>query len=106
MRLSPWGRVVAISALLVVGGAVALAVAALATTHNRAVDFPVAGALEGLSFDLADGNIEIVGGAEAVRVFRREHYAFGHYAETRKAVSGNTLSIHSRCPRPLLGPCS
>jgi hypothetical protein len=101
MRLSPWGRVGAISALLVVGGAVALA-----TTRNRDVDFPVNGTLEGLSFDLAGGNIEIVGGAEAVKVSRREHYAFGHFANTDKTVSGTTLRVRSRCPRPLLGPCS
>ena len=34
MLLSPWGRVVAISALLVVGGALALAIGALASTRE------------------------------------------------------------------------
>ena len=62
VRLSPWGRVVAISALLVVGGAVALAVGALASTRDRVVSYPVTGTLEGLTFDLGDGDIVIVGG--------------------------------------------
>src|SRR3954451_16357416 len=106
MRLSPWGRVVAISGLLVVGGAVTLAIGALATTQNRDVSYPVSGSLEGLSFALADGDIEIVGGAEAVQVRRLEHYAFGHSAQTRRTVDANTLRVLSRCPRPLLGPCS
>jgi hypothetical protein len=108
MRLSPWGRVVAISALLVVGGAIALAVGALATTHNRDVDYPGTGALDGLTFDLADGNIVVVGGGrrDQVQVRRREHYAFGHFADTRRTVAGNLLRVRSRCPRPLLGPCS
>ena len=47
VRLSPWGRVVAISALLVVGGAVALAVGALASTRDRVVSYPVTGTLAG-----------------------------------------------------------
>ena len=51
--LSPWGRVVAISALLVVGGALALAVGALASDHRREVSYPVTGTLNGLAFDLA-----------------------------------------------------
>src|SRR3954467_5589418 len=104
MRLSPWGRVVAISALLVVGGAVALAVGALATTHNRDVSYPVTGAPEALAFDLDAGNIVVVGGGQRdrVEVQRRERYAFGHFAQTERKVDGSVFRVHSRCPRPLL----
>ena len=79
MRLSPWGRVVAISALLVVGGLVALAIGGLATRERRLVSYPVTGALNGLAFDLGDGDITIVGGGrrDAVEIRRTERYAFG-----------------------------
>lgn len=108
MRLSPWGRVVAISALLVVGGAVALAVGALASTRERLVSYPVTGSLDGLAFDLGDGDIVIVGGGQrdAVEVRRTERSSFGHDAVTRRAVEGAVFRVHSRCPTSLLGPCT
>jgi hypothetical protein len=108
MRLSPWGRVVAISALLVVGGAIALAVGALASTRERLVSYPVTGSLDGLAFDLGDGDIAIVGGGrrDAVEVRRTERYSFGHDAVTRRAVDGGVFRVHSRCPSSLLGPCT
>src|SRR5262245_53070528 len=100
MRVSPWGRVVAISALLVVGGALVLAVAAIATTHAYRRSYPVVGALEGLRFDLADGDIEVVGGGERnnVQVSRTERYAFGHGPDTRRGAQGAVFSVRSRCP--------
>src|SRR5689334_21535915 len=108
MRLSPWGRVVAISALLVVGGALALAVAALASTHSYRRSYPVLGALEGLRFDLADGDITVVGGGQrdSVEVSRTERYAFGHGPDTRRGAQGPVFSVRSRCPSTLLGPCT
>lgn len=108
MRLSPWGRVVAISALLVVGGAVALAVGALASTRERLVSYPVTGSLDRLAFDLGDGDIVIVGGGQrdAVEVRRTERSSFGHDAVTRRAVEGAVFRVRSRCPTSLLGPCT
>jgi hypothetical protein len=108
MLLSPWGRVVAISALLVVGGAVALAVGAVASTEERRSTYPVTGSLEGLVFDLAEGDIEIVGGGtrDAVEVSRSERFAFGHRADTQRGVQGGVFSVQSRCPRSLLGSCT
>jgi len=108
MRLSPWGRVVAISALLVVGGAVALAVGALASTRERLVTFPVTGELSGLAFDLGNGDITVVGGGQrdAVQVRRTERYSFGHNVRTERAVGDGVFRVRSRCPFTLLGPCS
>jgi hypothetical protein len=108
MLLSPWGRVVAISALLVVGGAVALAFGAIASAREYRRAYPVLGAVESLRFDLADGDIVVVGGGQrdSVQVDRTERYAFGHGpATTRKAV-GAAFSVHSRCPTLLLGACT
>jgi hypothetical protein len=108
MRLSPWGRVVAISALLIVGGAIALALGALASTDRRLVSYPVTGALQALAFDLGDGDITIVGGGrrDAVEVRRTERYAFGHSPATTKRVEAGVLRVTSRCPTSLLGPCT
>jgi hypothetical protein len=106
--LSPWGRVVAISALLVVGGAIALAVGAMASTRPHLITYPVTGTVGGLAFDLADGDIEVVGGGQGdqVQVRRSERYAFGHGPRTTRAVEGSTFRVRSRCPTSLLGPCT
>src|SRR3954451_15104819 len=106
MRVSPWGRVVAISALLVVGAAAALAAGALASARERQVSYPVTGPLNGLTFDLGAGDIVIVGGGRSVIVTRTESYAFGHDARTTRTVSGGVLHVRSRCPTSLLGRCS
>src|SRR3954469_10681652 len=108
MRLSPWGRVVAISALLVVGGAVALAVGALASTHEYRRSYPVLGAVESLRFDLGDGDIVVVGGGQRdnVQVDRTERYAFGHGPATVRRAAGAPSAVRPRCPPLLLGPCT
>jgi hypothetical protein len=107
MRVSPWGRVVAISALLVVGGAVALAVGAFASTRERLITYPVTGALRGVAFDLGDGGIVLVGGGrrDAVTVQRTERFAFGHDAQTTRSVVDGVFRVRSRCPTSLLGKC-
>jgi hypothetical protein len=108
MLLSPWGRVVAISALLVVGGALALAIGALASTREVRLSYPVTGTLQGVSFDLGDGNIVIVGGGRraGVEVRHTERYAFGLEADTRRTVRAGVFGVRSRCPTSLLGPCT
>lgn len=108
MRVSPWGRVVLVSALLVVGGVAALVAGAFASAHERRVSYPVTGSLNGLAFDLGDGDIVIAGGGrrDSATVARTERYAFGHDAVTSRRVSGSVLRVRSRCPRTLLGRCS
>jgi len=108
MRLSPWGRVVAISALLVVGGLLALAIGSLASRERRLVSYPVTGALQGLAFDLGDGEITIVGGGrrDAVEVRRTERYAFGRVPETTRSAHGGVYKVTSRCPTSLLAKCN
>jgi hypothetical protein len=108
MRLSPWGRVVAISALVIVGGAVALALGALASTDRRLVSYPVTGTPQALTFDLGDGDITIVGGGrrDAVAIQRTERYAFGHSPVTHRSVAAGAFQVVSRCPTSLLGACT
>jgi putative adhesin len=108
MRLSSWGRVVAISALLILGGAVALAIGAVVSSDELRASYPVTGSLDGLAFDLGAGDIVIVGGGrrEAAEVERVERYAFGHGAKTEPAVDGGVFRVRSRCPTSLLGGCT
>jgi hypothetical protein len=108
MRLSPWGRVVAISALLVVGGAVALAVGAFASSEPRVVIYPVKGAVAGVTLDVGDGDVTVIGGGrrDSVEVQRSERYSFGHRPEVEHRVEGATFNVHARCPATLLGPCA
>src|SRR5688500_2727235 len=106
VRLSPWGRVVAISALLVVGGAVALAVGAFASTRDRVISYPVAGTLEGITFDLGEGDIVIIGGGrrDGVGMQRAGRLSCGHGPVTQRLVRGGVFGVKSRCPTSLLGP--
>ncbi|MBE2319893.1 DUF4097 family beta strand repeat protein [Solirubrobacter sp. CPCC 204708] len=106
--LSPWGRVVAISALLVVGGILVLAIASVASTEQVRPTFVVEGTLEGLTFDVADSDIVVVGGGrrDSVEVRRDERYAFGHRPRVEKLPRAGTFGLRSRCPTAVLGPCS
>jgi Putative adhesin len=108
MRLSPWGRAVAVSALVVVGAAAVLAIGALGTRHERLVSYPVGGELQGVSFDLGGADVQIVGGGPRARmtVQRLERYAFGHDARAVRTVSGGMLHVVSRCPTALPHSCS
>jgi len=108
MRMSPWGRVVAISALLVVGGLVALVTGGLVSREERLVSYPVTGALQSLTFDLGAGDITVVGGGQRddVAVRRTEHYAFGRLPRTTRSVSAGVFKVSSRCPTSLMARCS
>jgi hypothetical protein len=103
-----WGRAVTLSAVVVVGGAVALAAGEIGTARERVVSYPVGGALEGVAFDLGDGDIEVVGGGARGRmtVERTERFSFDHTAVTRRTVVGGVLRVRSRCPSAVPHSCS
>jgi hypothetical protein len=107
MRLSAWGRVVLASAVLVLGLIIALVASELATRREELISYPVSGAVAGLSFDVGDAAVEVVGAGAGreVDVQRRERSAFGHVPETRRTVAGGTFLVRSRCPDELLGSC-
>jgi hypothetical protein len=108
VRLTPWTRLVAICAVVVVGCLIALATFAIASQHERLVSYPVRGALNGLQLDLGDANVTIARGGRrtAVEIDRREDYSFGHSAETTHTVRNGTFVLRSRCPRTVLHSCS
>jgi hypothetical protein len=107
-RLSSWGRVVLVSAILVLGALVGLVASDLATRREELITYPVSGALAGLSFDVGDAGVEVVGGGPGreVGVQRRERSAFGHTPQTTRSVAGGTFMVRSRCPEELLRSCS
>jgi hypothetical protein len=107
-RISPWGAVVAVSALLVVGAAVALLVATVASSRERAVRFAVSGSLSGVSLDVGDADVEIAGGGRraVLEVQRTDRFAFGHDAVVRRSVAMGELRLRSRCPKAVPHTCS
>src|ERR687897_2396110 len=106
--LSPWGRVVAVSALLVVGGALALFVASVASTQATQPSFDIVGTVEALTLDIADSDVVVVGGGsrDAVEIQRTQRFAFGHAPRIEKRPEGSSFGLRARCPVSLLGPCS
>lgn len=107
-RISPWGAVVAISALLVVGAAAALLIATVASSHERAVRFALSGSLSGVSLDVGDADVEIAGGGrrQLLDVQRTDRYAFGHDAVATRTVAMGELRLRSRCPKAVPHACS
>lgn len=106
-HLSPWGRLVAASAALVLGTMLLMAIWGFASSERRITSFQVVGALTEISLDVDGADVEIVGGGNRPAVVRRtDRYAFGHAASVRRDVSGGGLRIISRCPRTPLQTCS
>jgi len=107
-RISPWGELVAISALLVLGAAAALLIATVASSHERAVRFAVSGSLSGVSLDVGNADVEIAGGGrrELVEVQRTDRLAFGHDAVVSRTVAMGELRLRSRCPKVVPHACS
>ncbi|HEX8854003.1 MAG TPA: DUF4097 family beta strand repeat-containing protein [Thermoleophilaceae bacterium] len=107
-RLSPWARVVTVSAVIVVGSLVALGAWALASREKRVVSYDVRGPVSGVALDLGDGDVKIVGGGRrsGIAVRRSERFTFGHDADTRRSVDGSTFRVRSRCPETVLHSCS
>src|SRR5919197_2537527 len=107
-RVSRWGVLVMVSALLVVGGAAALLIASVASSRERLVTFAVRGSLNGVALDVGDGDVVIAGGGQRalLEVERTDRFAFGHDADVRRAVVGGELRLRARCPSTLPSGCS
>jgi hypothetical protein len=107
-RLSPWGRVVSASAVLVVGCLVALAAWGFGTRRERVVSFDVRGTLQGVVLDLGEADVEVVRGTNTgqVAVQRTERYAFDRTARASRGIDAGVLHVRSRCPVTVLHTCS
>lgn len=107
-RLSPWARLVTLSAVVVIGVLLALAVGALASSRERLVTFAVAGELDGVSLDLGASDVDVVPSMQGstVRVERLDRFTFGHSADVQRTIEAGRLRLRSRCPRTVLHACS
>jgi hypothetical protein len=107
-HLSPWGRLVTVCAVLVLGCLLALSVAALASTKHEIVSFPVRGSVNGVVLDLGGADVGVGRGGRnpGVDVQRTERYAFDHQPVVRRQVSGGIFRLRSRCPATVLHSCS
>jgi hypothetical protein len=107
-HLSPWARLVIACAVVVVGCAVALAIAAVVSDKERLVTGVVRGSLNGVALDVGEADVEVVrgGNRESVELQRTERFTFDHGPEVRRSITGSTLRLYSRCPTTLLHTCS
>ncbi|QEC47876.1 hypothetical protein FSW04_10040 [Baekduia soli] len=107
-RLSPWGRVVAVSGAIVGVVVVGMVAWSVAAAHERRVSYSVSGALEGLSLDLGNADLVVVGAGRSasVAVSHVDHYGFGHGPEVRRTVTGGVFTVRSRCPKTVLHACT
>jgi hypothetical protein len=103
-RLSPWGRLVAASATLVVGAVLLVVGWGVASGQERQVSYAVQGSVNGLALDVGSGDVEIVGIGRrpAVEVVQRARYAFGHDVLTRRSVAGGVFRLRGRCPTTVI----
>jgi hypothetical protein len=108
LRLGPWGRLVAVSTLVLAGGLVVLAGWGLASSERRIAAYDVRGDLSGVTLDLHGADAEIVGGGERsiLTVRREERLSFGHESDVSREVSDGVLLIRSRCPRAVPASCA
>jgi hypothetical protein len=107
-RRSRWTQLVAVSAVAVVGVALAIAVWWAVSSERRVTSYAVRGPLEAIALDLGNADAEIVGARDepVVEVRRTDRYAFGQPALSRREVSDGVLRLRSRCARAILGACS
>jgi hypothetical protein len=96
------------SAVLVIGSAIALTIARVASGGERLATYPVRGSLNGIALDLGDGDVVVAGGGSRtdVAVQRTDRYTFGHAAVARRSVRDGVFRVRSRCPRTALHSCS
>jgi hypothetical protein len=107
-RVTPWTRLVAVCAVIVVGCLVTVGALAVASQGERVVSYPVRGSLNGLRLDMGDAEVVIARGGRrpAVEISRRENFAFGHTAKATRVVRAGVFVLRSRCPRTVLHSCS
>jgi len=105
---SSWGWLVTVSAFALLSAVLVMVVWWGATTEERTGTYVVRGTVNGVTLDIGDADVDIVGGGTqaALQVSRTDRFAFGHPAEAQRVVREGTLHLRSRCPATLVGSCS
>jgi len=106
--LSPWGRLVAVCAVLVLGFVGLLAAWALASREERVVTSAVDGSVDGLDLDLGDADVAVVGGGRrpAIGMERTDRFSFGQDASIARRLDGSVMRVRARCPKGVPDLCS
>lgn len=88
--------------------AIVLAIWSVASSQQRRVVYAVQGAVSGVSLDLGDADVVVVGGGRttSVSVQHADRYGFGHAPVAQRSVAGGVFRVRSRCPRTILHGCS
>jgi len=105
---SAWAKLVAVSAVLVGGSALALGAWWAASSRREIATYAVRGAVSAVTLDLAGADATVVGGGSrrAVQVRRTDDFAFGRRADAQREVAAGVLRLRSRCPQTVLASCS
>jgi hypothetical protein len=105
---SSWNWLVTVSAFALLTAGLVMVVWWAATNEERTGTYNVRGSVSGITLDLGEADLQIVGGGNqaALQVSHTDRFAFGHPAEAERVVQGGTLRLRSRCPAALLGSCS
>jgi hypothetical protein len=107
-RLSPWGRLVLVSALVVAVAFALLLVWDLASRERRVSSYSVRGQLSGVALDVGDADVLVAGGGPraTLGVRQTERFAYGQDARTRRSAAAGVFRLRSRCPSTVLHTCS
>ena len=105
---SSWGWLVTVSAFSLLTAGLVMVVWWAATTEERTSTYLVRGTVNGVTLDIDDADVDIVGGGSqaALQVSHTDRFSFGHPAEARRTVRDGVLNLRSRCPATLIGSCS
>jgi hypothetical protein len=105
---SSWGWLVTVSAFALLTAGLAMVVWWAATSEERTGTYMVRGQVSGITLDIGEADLQIVGGGSqaSLQVSHTDRFAFGRPAEAERLVEDGTLRLRSRCPDALLGSCS
>src|SRR5215210_2348385 len=105
---SSWSWLVTVSAFALLTAGLVMGVWWAATNEERTGTYVVRGTVNGITVDLGEADLDIIGGGTqaALQVSHTDRFSFGHPAEAERVVQGGTLRLRSRCPAALLGSCS
>jgi hypothetical protein len=105
-RLSPWGRLVAASILVLIAAGASMAGLWAATAGTHSESFLAAAEVLRVELDVGRGNVEIVGGGlDEVQVRRTDHFAYDHSPQEARTQEDGVIRITSTCADLLLGAC-
>jgi hypothetical protein len=105
---SSWGWLVTVSAFALLTAGLAMVVWWAATNEERTSTYNVRGSVSGITLDLGQADLQIVGGGSQapLQISHTDRFAFGHPAAAERSVKDGTLHLRARCPAALFGDCS